>query len=79
MSLKANEVELRMYESEDYVDALEESRGAEARECWTSIKSSHLDLFLKQGIYNTRCDMLLGDTSIVENKIYKGEMIHLPH
>ena len=44
MDLKANELELRLHEEEQYLQIQKDNLMEESRECWTSIKSSHLGL-----------------------------------
>jgi len=70
-----------MYEEEDFIEEDEPSEAQDQQEeqsCWTCIRSSFFDLYVKQAIYNGKVDVSLRDVSVVENKDYNRQMIFLP-
>lgn len=76
--MQANELEIRLHEEENFVHGSAATPESDPPNCWASIKSGSFDLFLKQAIYNMRCDLALKETSIFEYKLFKRQMIHLP-
>jgi len=70
-----------MYEEEDFIEEDEPSEAQDQQEeqsCWTCIRSSFFDLYVKQATYNGKVDVSLRDVSVVENKDYNRQMIFLP-